>query len=238
MDRAQLKFLVPNGITFLSLFMGIGAILAAVEGKLVIAATLIFLSYWFDMLDGFFARRLNAQSEFGLQLDSLVDMVSLGVAPAILVFQHLRLREVSLMLVVPPVILLVGAGAFRLARFNLLPPKTAKSRDSVGLTITQAGGTLALAVLADLVQPFEFLSTSFYFFLLILLAGLMVSRIPFPPSHWFFGGKRWGRIILILLLLLVAILPTFSTWFIFYMIYIIVATGRALLFRLKPGFSI
>jgi CDP-diacylglycerol--serine O-phosphatidyltransferase len=235
MTRKNLKYIVPNGITLLSLVAGIGAILAAIERSLIISATLIFLSYWLDMLDGFFARKLNAQSEFGLQLDSLVDMVSLGVAPAILVFQHLRAQNVELVWVVPTVIVFVLAGAFRLARFNLLPAKTASSKDSVGLTITQSGGTLALAVLADRVHSTEFLPALIYFPLLSLFAVLMVSTIPFPPSSWFFSSHKFGRPLLIFLLLLVAILPTFSTWFIIYMVYIIISAGRALFYKLKPS---
>lgn len=238
MSRENLKFLVPNGITFLSLSSGIVAIVSAVEGRLVLGATLIFLCYWLDMLDGFFARKLNAQSDFGLQLDSLADMVSLGVAPAVLVFQHLRIQGASMLMALPIVIIFVVASAFRLARFNLLPPKTSGSKDSIGLTITQSGGTLALAVLADSVYPTHFLHFLVYIPLILLLAVLMVSTIPFPPHSWFFSGYRFGRVFLMLLLLLLAILPTFSTWFIFYLVYILISTGRALITRLRPGLSI
>lgn len=238
MSRENLKFLVPNGITFLSLLSGIVAIITAVEGNLILGATLIFLSYWLDMLDGFFARKLNAQSDFGLQLDSLADIVSLGVAPAVLVFLHLRIQGTSMLIALPLVIIFIMAGAFRLARFNLLPHKTSRSKDSIGLAITQAGGTLALAVLADRVYPTRFLHSLIYIPLILLLAGLMVSTIPFPPSSWFFRGNRFGRLFLILLLLLLAILPTFSTWFIFYLVYILISTGRALITRFRPGLSI
>lgn len=238
MNKKNLKYLVPNGITFLSLSSGIGAILTAIEGELVWAATLIFLSYWLDMLDGFFARRLNAQSGFGLQLDSLADMVSLGVAPAVLVFQHLRIQEVALVLAIPPVIFLVLAGAFRLARFNLLPPKTSGNKDSIGLTITQSGGTLSLAVLADVVHPTGFLPAIVYPPLLMVFSFLMVSTIPFPPSSWFFSAHRYGRPLLIVLLLLVAILPTFSTWFVIYIVYILVSATRALIYRFRPRLTI
>jgi CDP-diacylglycerol--serine O-phosphatidyltransferase len=238
MNRDNLKFLVPNGITFLSLLSGFAAIISAVEGNIILGAILIFLSYWLDMLDGFFARKLNAQSEFGLQLDSLADIVSLGVAPAVLVFQHLRNHGASMLMALPIVILFVLAGAFRLARFNLLPPKTARSKDSIGLAITQAGGTLALAVLADSVYPTRFLSSLVYIPLILLLAGLMVSTIPFPPSSWFFSRQRFGRPLLILLLLMLVILPTFRTWFVFYLVYILISTGRALITRFMPRFSL
>ena len=61
----------------------------AAEENLVIAGAMIFVSFWLDMADGFTARKLDAASEFGLQLDSLVDMICFGAAPAVLVFQHL-----------------------------------------------------------------------------------------------------------------------------------------------------
>ena len=97
---------------------------------LVLSGALIFASYWLDSMDGFSARKLNAQSEFGLQLDSLVDVVSLGVAPAVLVFQHMLLGGINISWAAPLVIFLALAGAFRLARFNQLPPKTTSSHDS------------------------------------------------------------------------------------------------------------
>lgn len=114
----------------MSLSCGVIAILVASQGLLILSGALIFSSYWLDMLDGFSARKLNAQSEFGLQLDSLVDMVSLGVAPAVLAFEYLSEQEVSMTWVWPSVILFAISGAFRLARFNMLPPKTSSSKDS------------------------------------------------------------------------------------------------------------
>jgi CDP-diacylglycerol--serine O-phosphatidyltransferase len=235
MKRSNLKFLVPNGITFLSLTLGTCAILAATQENLVISGTMIFISYWLDSLDGFFARKLNAQSEFGLHMDSLADMVSLGVAPAVLVFQHLRIQGASMVWVVPLVILYTMAGGFRLARFNTLPPKSSSNIDSVGLTITQSGCTLALALLADNLQPNGFLPIMTYLPLLAVLGILMVSKIPFPPSSWFFKSHKLGRVLLIALLLMLVILPIFNTWFIIYIVYIVISTGRALIYKLRPG---
>ena len=198
---------------------------------------MIFTSYWLDMLDGLSARKLNAQSEIGLHLDSLTDMVSLGVAPALLVFQHLRLQGANIAWVVPLVILLTIAGAFRLARFNTFPPKTSGSKDSVGLTITQSGCTLALAVLADNIQSDVFLPILIYIPLLAVLSVLMVSSISFPSSAWFFNSHKLGRVLLIGLLLLLVILPIFRTWFIIYIVYLVVSVIRALVNKRRSGFS-
>lgn len=239
--RSNLKYLVPNGFTFLSMACGVGSILAAAGENVILAASLIFISYWLDMVDGFSARKLNAQSEFGLQLDSLTDIVSLGVAPAVMIFQHLRLSGANLLWVTPLVIFLAMAGAFRLARFNMLPPKTTNKKDSVGLTITQVGGTLALAALADVVPPnglfpqFTYVPLPIWVYipLLGLFGLLMISTISFPPSSWFFRQHRLGWYLLAGLLLAVVILPIFSTWFVVYLLYIIISTVRALVNRFK-----
>jgi CDP-diacylglycerol--serine O-phosphatidyltransferase len=229
MKRANLKYLVPNGVTFASLALGMGAVLAAAEERLVFAGTLIFVCYWLDMLDGLAARKLNAQSSFGLQLDSLVDMISFGAAPGVLAFQYLRLSGIELMWVTPAVIGYVVAGAFRLARFNLLPPKTSGSKDSVGLAITQGGGTLVLALLAALVESSSFLPAWTFIPMIWLLSVLEVSMISFPPITWFFlSSRKFGIVLLIVVFLMIALLPTFSTWFWIYIFYLAVSISRSI----------
>ena len=86
MKLSNLKYLVPNGISFMSLTCGLTSILAAATDRIALAAALVLASYILDLFDGATARRLDAGTEFGLQLDSLVDMVSLGVAPMVVVF--------------------------------------------------------------------------------------------------------------------------------------------------------
>ena len=92
---------------------------AADAAVLWLAGLLILASYLIDWCDGAAARLLHASTAFGLQLDSLVDMVSLGLAPAVLLFVYgLRVAEISPWLSGPVVTLVPLAGAFRLARFN------------------------------------------------------------------------------------------------------------------------
>ncbi len=104
------RVLIPNGLTFLSLLSGTCAILVAAAtptaaeapSHLWVAGLLILASYLIDWCDGALARTLHASTAFGLQLDSLVDMVSLGVAPAVLLFMYgIRVAEVSPWLVWP-----------------------------------------------------------------------------------------------------------------------------------------
>jgi CDP-diacylglycerol--serine O-phosphatidyltransferase len=82
---------IPNVVTLLNLFCGSIAVIFAVNGNLVAAAFFTFLGIFFDFFDGLLARKLNAQSELGLQLDSLADMVTSGLVPGIVMMQLFNL---------------------------------------------------------------------------------------------------------------------------------------------------
>jgi CDP-diacylglycerol--serine O-phosphatidyltransferase len=233
--KNKIRYVVPNSITFISLASGLGSILLSSQGYLISAGTLVLVSYILDIWDGFTARKLNAQTNFGLQLDSLVDMVSLGIAPAVLVFHHLMARGLSIYWILPFVLLTALAGAFRLARFNLLPPKTVNPKDSIGLPITQSGGTMALAVLSDLSVKGLVLASGFYIPLLLILSIFMVSTISFPPSSWFFLTKIRISLFVIYLIVFLLILPLFTTWFILYLGYLAISTSRAFYLKLNQN---
>lgn len=223
------RYLIPNAITFLSLACGAGAIMLAASGALMTAGLLILASYILDLLDGEAARRLDAGSAFGVQLDSLVDMVSLGVAPAMLAFFHLRTAgDVTPYLLWPATFFYVMAGAFRLARFNLLPVKAGQT-DSIGLTISTAGATLALAVLSDIVNADEVLANIFFIPLLFGLALLMISRLSCPSIVWLFS--RWWANLIYMVYFVVALiilqLSIFHVWFLFNSGYLGLAVMRA-----------
>ncbi|MDH3323175.1 MAG: CDP-alcohol phosphatidyltransferase family protein [Flavobacteriaceae bacterium] len=83
----MLKKQIPNFFTLLNLLSGTIAIIFALTDKLVIAAFFVFLGIFFDFFDGFFARKLKVEGEFGKELDSLADMVTSGVAPGMIMFQ-------------------------------------------------------------------------------------------------------------------------------------------------------
>ncbi|RLD91734.1 MAG: hypothetical protein DRJ09_00090 [Bacteroidetes bacterium] len=92
----SLKSHIPNTITLMNLTMGISSIYFSFQGtqeNLAIAGYLIFAAALFDFFDGFTARLMNAKSEIGLQLDSLADMVSFGVAPGFIIFQMIILSH-------------------------------------------------------------------------------------------------------------------------------------------------
>ena len=81
-------YILPNLLTTGNLFFGYFSIIKAVQGDFVWASAAILLAAVFDILDGRVARLANASSEFGVQYDSLCDLVSFGLAPAILMFQY------------------------------------------------------------------------------------------------------------------------------------------------------
>ncbi len=86
-----MKTHIPNALTLLNLFCGCIAVLAAVNNAFVAAACFVFSGIFFDFFDGFAARKLNVQSDLGLQLDSLADMVTSGLVPGIIMFKLLSL---------------------------------------------------------------------------------------------------------------------------------------------------
>lgn len=229
LKQHKARYLLPNAITFLSLACGASAIMLAASGALMAAGVLILASYVLDLLDGEAARRLDAGSPFGVQLDSLVDMVSLGVAPAMLAFFHLQSAgDITPYLLWPATVFYVLAGAFRLARFNLLPIKTGQT-DSIGLTISTAGATLTLAVLSDIANTEEVLANIYFIPILLGLALLMISRLSCPSIVWLFS--RWWANLLYMVYFIVALiflqLSFFHVWFLFNSGYLSLAVMRA-----------
>ncbi|MDG2061298.1 MAG: CDP-diacylglycerol--serine O-phosphatidyltransferase [SAR86 cluster bacterium] len=110
-------FLLPNLFTTASLFSGFFAIIASIESNFILAGMAIFAAQIFDGLDGRVARLTNAESPFGAQYDSLCDVISFGIAPAIMVFLW-GLEELGRVGWVIS-FLYLAATALRLARFNV-----------------------------------------------------------------------------------------------------------------------
>jgi CDP-diacylglycerol--serine O-phosphatidyltransferase len=115
-------FLLPNIITLSSVFCGFDSIrlsaTAQSDDDYYRGSLLLVFALFFDTLDGRVARLTKTQSAFGLQIDSLADVISFGVAPALLVFKWSLWQEPSLGLFAS--FLFAAAGAVRLARFNVL----------------------------------------------------------------------------------------------------------------------
>lgn len=157
----------PNAITSANLAAGFGALLVAVDGHLVVAALLVALAALLDALDGRIARRLGIAGRFGCNLDSLADMISFGVVPAVMLRTG-PLAE-SPLLGAGTCLVFVMAGAWRLARFPLVADKP----HWVGLPIPAAGLIAATTAAAGPpVVPALALT--------VAVAMLMISTLPFP----------------------------------------------------------
>ncbi len=177
----------PNWFTSASLFCGMYAIVLAtgVEGdaNFYRASLMILFAGVFDMLDGRVARMTGRGTEFGIQLDSLVDMVSFGIAPAVLLYAWGIHSLGTLGLVGAFVFALCGA--FRLARFNCSADGT-KHAHTEGLTITMAGATVAAAVMAHASSGRTLVEHPWNVWILSMLLGvLMVSRVPYRSAKSF-----------------------------------------------------
>ncbi|MDR2907654.1 MAG: CDP-diacylglycerol--serine O-phosphatidyltransferase [Bacteroidales bacterium] len=112
---------IPNSITLANLLCGCLSIVAVFSGQLATAGFLIFLAAIFDFLDGFAARLLKAYSDIGKELDSLADVVSFGVAPAMIAFQIILAQPTKMLFPQMPYIAfaMVLFSALRLAKFNI-----------------------------------------------------------------------------------------------------------------------
>ncbi|UCH58488.1 MAG: CDP-alcohol phosphatidyltransferase family protein [Anaerolineales bacterium] len=206
------RSLIPNSITMGSLACGALSLLYSANGDVRFAGMLILASYLLDLFDGLVARWLKAGSAFGLQLDSLSDIVSLGAAPGVLVFAYLRGQGESAWWVWVVAILVPLAGAFRLARYNLLPSQPTASHHTLGLTISTGGATLTLAVLSDLTTTGEHLPGWSFAVLVCLVCLLMVSRIIFPSFAGIISQQRRSLVLALLFAISLLLVPPFRAW--------------------------
>lgn len=144
--KERLRLVSPSIFTTLNMMSGLSCVLLAFRGQFRLAAVLIAVSILMDIADGFVARKVGATSPFGIQLDSLADLVSFGLAPAVLVHTW-ALTEW-------PVLAWLGAflwmscAAFRLARFNVTTDPTADKRYFVGLPSPGAAAVVMATIFA------------------------------------------------------------------------------------------
>jgi CDP-diacylglycerol--serine O-phosphatidyltransferase len=189
-DLKKTLFLLPNLITLSSIFCGFDSIRVSAsangnEDDYYKAALLIVFAMFFDTLDGRVARMTKTQSAFGLQIDSLADVISFGIAPSMLVYQWTLHRLGLTGLIVSFVF--TAFGAVRLARFNVLSmgeegKPTKPSKYIVGLPIPGAAGILVSIVVANHAVAGAIGAAQYAWAILavtLLLSGLMVSTIRF-----------------------------------------------------------
>jgi len=191
MQRA--KFALPSTVTLLSIACGFGSIVISVDNAHVgfaqdyrLAAALLVLAGIFDALDGFVARATGTSSEFGVQLDSIADVMNFGCAPAMLLYCY----GFVLMGPADPTLLRAGGiaafffvacGALRLARFNVNVGRT-DPKYFVGMPITAGAACVAAVVVAWPESPETALHGYLVVLMLFVVGSLMVSTIRFPSS--------------------------------------------------------
>lgn len=167
--------LIPTVFTVGNIFFGFSAIISVLNGNYEQAARLIGFAVICDMLDGRLARLTNTSSEMGLQLDSLADVISFCLAPAILI-NFWALQSVAPFGWITCFIFLI-CGAMRLARFNLMAPD---HKNFVGVPAPAAGGMIA-ALVHFMKQPAGGQYTLFLLLgLVYVLSFLMISTIRYP----------------------------------------------------------
>jgi len=169
-------YLLPNLLTTAALFSGFYAIVTAMHGAYEYSAIAIFVAMVFDGLDGRVARLIGAQSAFGVQYDSMSDLVCFGLAPALVVYSWglSSLGKVGWL----ASFMFTAATCLRLARFNILQNEPADNKYFLGLPCPPAAALLASMVWlsADLMVPGKYLST-IVAVITVALSLLMMSNV-------------------------------------------------------------
>jgi CDP-diacylglycerol--serine O-phosphatidyltransferase len=177
-------YLLPNLITTAALFAGFYGIVAATQGKFEQASVAIFIAMVLDALDGRVARMTNTQSEFGAEYDSLADMGSFGLAPALVMYEWSLSSLVNVSFPMGKLgwlaaFLFVASAALRLARFNTKASNTDK-RYFQGLPSPAAAGVVVGFVWACFDNGIEGEAVALIALPIIVFAGLMmVSNVSY-----------------------------------------------------------
>lgn len=241
-DGARIKSslsIIPSLFTIGNIFCGYFSVIATLRGHYDHAAIAIGVGYLLDGLDGRIARLTNTSSDFGVQLDSLADVLTFGIAPAMLAFtwglganqgmngtpEHVhRLGWIA-------TFGFVVCGALRLARFNIQakkPPDSASKRYFVGLPIPAGAGMIA-AVVHYFKSPILMIGSALLWCLLILLlAFLMISTVRYPSFKEFDIKKARPSLALFAAAMLITLIIFYSEYVLLMIASIFVSSGLVL----------
>jgi CDP-diacylglycerol---serine O-phosphatidyltransferase len=214
-DSKKIAFFLPNSFTAFNMACGFMSIIYSTRGNFKLASLALIIGAIFDSVDGRVARFFDVESSFGEQFDSLSDVISFGLAPAILLYHRFFMTHGRAGLFVSFIYLLCGA--LRLARFNANIDKV-KSDYFQGLPIPGAAwGIIGLVLLSlefeipENFWPFIFIYVLFY-------AALMISTIPFcsfKNSPWV---KTYRKLIFLLMIVILWLAFNFDQIMIFVLI--------------------
>jgi CDP-diacylglycerol--serine O-phosphatidyltransferase len=259
-DGSPKIYLLPNLMTAGNLFCGFAASLSIVESALIMARTeglgadkvglvaqadgKIYLAIWlilasciFDLLDGRLARLGGAESPFGREFDSLADVVSFGVAPALMVHRIVLHQFTKTGWIIASIYLICGA--LRLARFNCIAASNnaAATKDFTGFPIPAAAGfiaslTLFLLWMDDRIENAPYVKWLLAV-LMLFLAWMMFSKFKYPS----FKGIGWKtkrsmpKFLIILFVLVFTILNYQWMPFVIFLVYLLYGFTRPFLSR-------
>ncbi|MEA3535397.1 CDP-diacylglycerol--serine O-phosphatidyltransferase [Rhizobium sp. CC-YZS058] len=185
------RLLVPNMITVLAICAGLSGVRLAFEGRFELAVAMVLIAAFLDGIDGRVARLMKATSKFGVQMDSLADIVNFGVAPALVSFAYV-LDEARSVGWIAALLYVIAAG-LRLARFNVMAERDVKAKWQseyfVGVPAPAGAMLVLLPVYLGLIgvemgRTLAFFASAYT----VLIAFLLVSRLPV----W--SGKSENRV--------------------------------------------
>jgi len=213
-------YLLPNGLTLCGMFFGFYSILSAIKGNYLHAAWAIMIANVFDGLDGWVARLTHSTTRFGIELDSLSDLVAFGVAPAVMMYKWSIAPFGRIGIAVA--FFFAACGALRLARYNVQMGST-ESKAFTGMPIPGAASVLASLV----IFYYEFRQGSpekniFVLVLTLVLALLMVSTLRFHGLKEIDFSQRkpfWILVAFVLAIAVIVIHPAVAL-FVFAVIYL------------------
>ena len=221
---ARSKFALPSTITLISVLCGFSSVVMSINAAgdhpsyyFTWGAGLLVLAGVFDGLDGRVARATNTATEFGVQLDSLADVLSFGMAPAILAYRYAffqlgmadpQLRAVGW----AASFFFVACGALRLARFNV-QVGFVDSRFFVGMPIPVGAGCVAAVILYWPNSPTSVLHAYLFALELFAVGALMVSGVRFPSFKKRSSEPRAAHLTTLGLLVLLSLMVIFRERF-------------------------
>lgn len=199
------KAFIANSVTSMNIFCGFMSIIYTSQNNFKYAAIFIITAAIFDTLDGIVARLLDTTSRFGVELDSLSDVVSFGAAPSFLIYKAYAFQFGPWGILLSACILIFGA--LRLARFNVMTEDIKTKGDFTGLPIPLAAITMTLLFFSfyregRIIDPISYIVTP----LIILLSILMVSKIRYSALPKLKDRKFKEKIFLFVILIAALIL--------------------------------
>lgn len=227
-------YILPNLVTTANMAAGFYSIVASIHGRFLVAAWAIIVAAVFDMLDGRIARLAKATSQFGVEYDSLSDLISFGMAPAILMYQWMlepydRLGWLA-------AFLYVTCGALRLARFNVATQSDLSKKFFQGMPSPAAAGMIATFAMFHHETGWPAQPRGWALGFVLGLASLMISTVKFlsfKEFNWRSKASISYLPIFVLLMILIASKPEVSL-FLLGVVYMLISLVTCLYRTIVP----